>query len=80
MELDPAATESETYRGYTIYYAASVRRWLVELRGEVPLDQFNAAFQARRAINVLLDGQSIQRPKREPRRGQENRARGPGHC
>lgn len=58
---------SETYRGFTIYYEASTRRWLVDLRPGKPQGQFNSAFQARRAINIVLDGHSVAWPRREGR-------------
>ncbi len=65
--------ESEVYRGFTIYFEQASRRWLVALSGTDPLQEFSAAFQARRAINIHLDGESIARPSRESRPG----ARGP---
>ena len=58
---------SETYRGFAIYYETSTRRWLVPLRPGEPRGKFNSAFQARRAINIVLDGQSVAWPKREER-------------
>ena len=58
---------SETYRGFTIYYEASTRRWFVDLHPGEPQGEFNSAFQARRAINVVLDGHSVAWPRREGR-------------
>lgn len=56
---------SETYRGHTIFYDPTARRWLVALTPDGPLTPHPSAFQARRAINIALDGQSESWPKRE---------------
>ena len=57
-EGNSAMSVSEVYRGLTIYYNPSTRRWSVELTPEAGLAEFKSAFQARRAINLALDGQS----------------------
>jgi hypothetical protein len=57
---------SEVYRGHTIYYSPATRTWIVGLRPGTPSDHFASAFQARRAVNLLLDGTSVSWPKRSP--------------
>lgn len=66
-QQDPAMRTSEIYRSHTIYYSPSMRRWLVEVTSGAGLVGFNSAFQARRAINLALDGESASWPKREDR-------------
>ena len=56
---------SEVYRGFTIYYSPSTRRWLVEITPSAGLVEFKSAFQSRRAINLALEGLSANWPKRE---------------
>lgn len=56
---------SEEYEGHTIYYAPARRRWLVDLEPGKPMADFNAAFQARRAIKMKLSGESESWPMRQ---------------
>ncbi len=63
--LEMGLRVSEVYRGFTILYDTSSREWLIELTPEARPERFKAAFQARRAVNMLLDGQSIPWPKKE---------------
>jgi hypothetical protein len=54
---------SENYRGHEILYEPDARSWLVDVgQGE---RRHRAAFQARRAVNVALDGHSVIWPRRE---------------
>ena len=56
---------SESYRGYTVFFDRDTRRWLVAVPPGDQLVAFAAAFQARRAVNLALDGRSESWPKRE---------------
>ena len=56
---------SEVYRGRTIHYDRAARRWLVAVPPGDRLIPFTSAFEARRAVNVALDGHSVSRPRRE---------------
>ena len=56
---------SEVYRGVTIYYTPPPERvWSFRPGASVPLQSYRSAFQARRAINQMLDGFSESTPRR----------------
>lgn len=54
---------SEMYRGHEILYEPASRTWLVDL-GDGEL-RHRAAFQARRSVNIAMDGRSVVWPRRE---------------
>jgi hypothetical protein len=57
---------SEVYRGYTIYYTPPPERvWSFRPKADAPLQPYRSAFQARRAINEMLDGSSEVWPRRD---------------
>jgi hypothetical protein len=57
---------SEVYRGYTIYYTPPPERvWSFKPKPDAPLQSYRSAFQARRAINEMLDGSSEVWPRRD---------------
>lgn len=59
---------TEVYRGFTIYYTPSPEReWSFRPTSDAPLQSYRSAFQARRAINELLDGTSEPTPRRDSR-------------
>ena len=63
---------SEVYRGFTIYYTPPPERvWSFRRQPDAPLESHRSAFQARRAINELLDGSSPSMPRRGYRPGTE---------
>ena len=56
---------SEVYRGFTIYYTPPPEReWSFRSSPNAPLESHRSAAQARRAINMLLDGTSVSTPRR----------------
>lgn len=59
---------TEVYRGFTIYYTPPPEReWSFRPAPDAPLQSHRSAFQARRAINELLDGSSETTPRRDSR-------------
>lgn len=57
---------SEYFRGFTIYFTPSPEReWSFRARPGEKLQSYRSAFQARRAINELLDGISEAVPRRD---------------
>jgi hypothetical protein len=56
---------TEVYRGFTIIYSPPPEReWSFRPEPDAPLQSYRSAFQARRAINELLDGTSERVPRR----------------
>lgn len=59
---------TEVHRGFTILYAPPPEReWSFRPTPDAPLQSYRSAFQARRAINELLDGTSESTPRRDSR-------------
>src|SRR5687767_3427486 len=57
---------SEVYRGFTIFYTPPPERvWSFRPQPDAKLQSYRSAFQARRAINELLDGASESTPRRD---------------
>lgn len=57
MLANDAERPSEEHRGYEILYVAGQRSWHFRADPDSPLSQnsFRSAFQARRAVDQLLD-------------------------
>lgn len=57
---------SEEHRGYEVYFAPSERSWYfrADADGAPSKDSFGSAFQARRAIDRLLDQPAPSKPKK----------------
>jgi hypothetical protein len=59
---------TEVYRGFTIIYSPPPEReWSFRPEPGAKLQSYKSAFQARRAINELLDGESEVTPRRDSR-------------
>jgi hypothetical protein len=58
---------SESYRGHDILFEPESRSFWVEARPGNGMERFASAFQARRHVNLVLDGQSDTWPRREGR-------------
>ena len=59
---------TEVHRGFSIYYRPPPEReWSFRPAPDAPLQSYRSAFQARRAINELLDGTSESTPRRDSR-------------
>ena len=74
---------TEVHRGFAIYSTPPPERvWSFRPAPEAPLQSYRSAFQARRAVNELLDGLSEVRPRRDsaatstPSRSETQRASG----
>jgi hypothetical protein len=57
MMANDAPRPSEEYRGYEILYVAGQRSWFIRADADAPISQnsFRSQFQARRAIDQILD-------------------------
>ena len=57
MLANDAPQPSEKHRGYEISYVAGERNWYIRADGDAPISHasFRSAFQARRAIDDILD-------------------------
>jgi hypothetical protein len=57
MLANDAPRPSEEHRGYSILYVAGERSWYIQADRDAPRSQasYRSAFQARRAIDQLLD-------------------------
>jgi len=57
MLANDAPRPSEEHRGYEILYVAGERSWYIKADADAPRSQasFRSAFQARRAIDQILD-------------------------
>ena len=57
MLANDAPRPSEQHRGYEILYAAGERSWYIKADADAPRSQksFRSQFQARRAIDEILD-------------------------
>ena len=57
MLANDAARPAEEHRGYEISYGAGERSWYIRADADAPLSQltYRSAFQARRAIDEILD-------------------------
>jgi len=57
MLANDAPRPAEEHRGYEISYVAGERSWYIRADADAPLSQntFRSAFQARRAIDEILD-------------------------
>jgi hypothetical protein len=60
---------SEPYRGFTIFYTPPPERvWSFRPRSDAPLESHRSAFQARKAIDILIDGYATSStPRRDSR-------------
>jgi hypothetical protein len=59
---------TEVYRGFTIFYSPPPEReWSFRPEPGGKVESYKSAFQARRAINELLDGHSEPTPRRDTR-------------
>ena len=57
MLANDAARPTEAHRGYEILYVAGERNWYIRADADAPRSQnsYRSAFQARRAIDEILD-------------------------
>jgi hypothetical protein len=57
MLANDAPQPSEEHRGYEILYVAGERSWYIKADSDAPRSQasFRSVFQARRAIDEILD-------------------------
>lgn len=57
MLANDAPRPAEAHRGYEISYVAGQRSWYIRADADAPLSRnsFRSAFQARRAIDDILD-------------------------
>ncbi len=57
MLANDAPRASEEHRGYEILYVAGQRSWYIKADADAPVSQasWGSAFQARRAIDAILD-------------------------
>lgn len=60
MLANDAPRPAEEHRGYEILYVAGERSWYIKADADAPRSQssYRSAFQARRAIDEILDRQA----------------------
>ena len=64
MLANDAPRPAEEHRGYEISYAAGERSWYIRADADAPRSRasYRSAFQARRAINEIIDGPALVAP------------------